>query len=300
MGLRRQKGVCRKVTREHGSGVAGPPARVPVSGLEGRPRTGPEGDLELAAQEQVLDHEVVPLADESCQRGEEDAEQLEHPHSLADPAGSRFPLYKTGTGDQNSPCQATISTNVLAGMSRDDATGSAGAEVLEGAAAGALATIAMSAAMFGFRRLGLMGEMPPEKITSRVLDRLGVRRSRIAQDLLASANHVAFGAGGGATFGLVRRWVPSSIPTLPLGVVFASAIWAVSYAGLAPILGLMPPPQKDRVGRPLSMIAAHLVYGTVLAFLVDRFSRRRAGSAAKPARPPAEPGRTRHPSRGGR
>ena len=185
-------------------------------------------------------------------------------------------------------------------MSRDDATGSAGAEVLEGAAAGALATIAMSAAMFGFRRLGLMGEMPPEKITSRVLDRFGVRRSRIAQDLLASANHVAFGAGGGATFGLVRRWVPSSIPTLPLGVVFASAIWAVSYAGLAPILGLMPPPQKDRVGRPLSMIAAHLVYGTVLAFLVDRFSRRRPGSAAKPARPPAEPGRTRHPSRGGR
>jgi hypothetical protein len=207
---------------------------------------------------------------------------------------------QTGTGDQNSPCQATISTNVLAGMSRDDATGSAGAEVLEGAAAGALATIAMSAAMFGFRRLGLMGEMPPEKITSGVLDRLGVRRSRIAQDLLASANHVAFGAGGGATFGLVRRWVPSSIPTPPLGVVFASAIWAVSYAGLAPILGLMPPPQKDRVGRPLSMIAAHLVYGTVLAFLVDRFSRRRAGSAAKPARPPAEPGRTRHPSRGGR
>jgi hypothetical protein len=46
----------------------------------------------LAAQEQVLDHEVVPLADEACQRGEEDAEQLEHPHSLADPAGSRFPL----------------------------------------------------------------------------------------------------------------------------------------------------------------------------------------------------------------
>ena len=142
--------------------------------------------------------------------------------------------------------------------------------VLRGAAAGALATVAMSAAMFGAKKVGLMGEMPPERITSRVLDRLGVSRSRSAQDLLASVNHVAFGAGGGAGFGVLRRWVPASVPTLPLGVLFASAIWAVSYAGWAPALGLMPPPTKDRVGRQPSMIVAHLVYGATLAYLVDR------------------------------
>ena len=142
--------------------------------------------------------------------------------------------------------------------------------VLSGAAAGALATVAMSASMFGFKRLGLMGEMPPERITSRLLDRLGVSRSRSAQDFLASINHVAFGAGGGAGFGVLRRRVPASVPTLSLGVLFASAIWAVSYAGWAPALGLMPPLTKDRVGRQPSMIIAHVIYGATLAYLVDR------------------------------
>src|ERR1700730_12087690 len=118
-------------------------------------------------------------------------------------------------------------------MSRSKAPPDARAMVLSGAAAGALATVAMSASMFGFKRLGLRGEIPPERITSRLLDRLGVSRSRSAQDFLASINHVAFGAGGGAGFGVLRRRVPASVPTLPLGVLFSSAIWGVSYAGWA-------------------------------------------------------------------
>src|ERR1700736_3831418 len=100
-----------------------------------------------------------------------------------------------------------------------------GAMMLQGAIAGALATVAMSAAMFGLKKVGLMGEMPPERITSRMLDRLGVRRSREAQDVAASVSHVAFGAAGGAGFGALRTWLPLSIPTLPLAVLFATAIW---------------------------------------------------------------------------
>src|SRR3982074_3040075 len=108
-------------------------------------------------------------------------------------------------------------------MSRVGRPRGARAMVLRGAAAGALATVAMSAAMFGFKKLGLMGEVPPEKITSRVLDRLGVSRSRSAQDLLASVNHVAFGAGGGAGFGVLRRWGPGSRATPLLSGPFPSA-----------------------------------------------------------------------------
>ncbi len=140
--------------------------------------------------------------------------------------------------------------------------------VLRGAVAGTLATLAMSATMFGFKRLGLMGRMPPEMITSRLLNRFGIRRSRKTQDLLASVNHIAFGAGGGAAFSVLRRRVPGSVPTLPLGLLFAFGIWAVSYVGWAPALGLMPRPQEDRPGRQPSMVAAHLVYGAALAFLV--------------------------------
>ena len=60
-----------------------PPGRVELSndqpeesipGLEVRPRARTERDLELMAQEQVLDHEIVALMEEGGQGGEEDAE----------------------------------------------------------------------------------------------------------------------------------------------------------------------------------------------------------------------------------
>jgi hypothetical protein len=45
-----------------------------IPDLEVRPGARTERDLELMAQEQVLDHEVVALMEESGQGGEEDAE----------------------------------------------------------------------------------------------------------------------------------------------------------------------------------------------------------------------------------
>ena len=45
-----------------------------ISALEVRPRARAERDLELVAQEQVLDHEVVALMEEGGQGGEEDAD----------------------------------------------------------------------------------------------------------------------------------------------------------------------------------------------------------------------------------
>jgi hypothetical protein len=45
-----------------------------IPGLEMRPRARAERDLELVAQKQVLDHEVVALMEEGGQGGEEDAE----------------------------------------------------------------------------------------------------------------------------------------------------------------------------------------------------------------------------------
>jgi hypothetical protein len=44
------------------------------------------------AQEQVLEEKVLPVAEESWQRGEEEAEQFKHPGRVADPTGSSFAL----------------------------------------------------------------------------------------------------------------------------------------------------------------------------------------------------------------
>jgi hypothetical protein len=46
----------------------------PVSGLESRARTGTERDMELVAQEQVLNYKLVPSAKEPGQCGDEAAD----------------------------------------------------------------------------------------------------------------------------------------------------------------------------------------------------------------------------------
>ena len=143
-------------------------------------------------------------------------------------------------------------------------------DAARGFAAGALATVGMSAVMFAARRAGLLGRMPPERITSHVLDRFRISRSRESQDLLAAILHIGFGGAAGAVFGVARRRVPVPGPGVLQGVVFGTAVWAVSYLGWVPALGIMPPPSRDRPGRPETMVAAHWLYGALLALLTDR------------------------------
>lgn len=124
----------------------------------------------------------------------------------------------------------------------------------------------MSAIMFGAKRLGLMGEMPPERLTAKALNWAGVRRSREEQDLLASAAHLGFGAAAGALFGVLRPLV-RPLPAPLAGTLFGAGVWFVSYRGWIPALGLLPPPERDRPARPQSMLLAHLVYGAALGLL---------------------------------
>ena len=145
-----------------------------------------------------------------------------------------------------------------------------------GAVAGSLATVAMSAVMFGAKRLGLMGEMPPEKITARFLDRLGwTSRSGGTQDLMAAIAHVGFGAAAGSLFAILERRFRPPAPPVLAGVVFGTGVWLISYQGWVPALGLMAPPSRDRPGRPQSMLVAHLVFGSVLGALLGRPPRER-------------------------
>lgn len=137
-----------------------------------------------------------------------------------------------------------------------------------GALAGGIATGAMTAFMFGVWRQNPMGQKPPERITEGVLDRVGVPRSEESQDVLASLLHIAFGMGGGATFALIRKHWPLPLPGVLQGILFGSGVWAVSYRGWVPYFHLMPPPERDRPGRPEAMLAAHWVYGGVLAMLL--------------------------------
>jgi len=133
--------------------------------------------------------------------------------------------------------------------------------ILKGAAAGVVATTAMSVLMLGTRRLGLLGEPPPRRLTRRLLSPLGpLEPGGRTLDATALAAHFAYGASLGALFGLLP-----GTPTRARGVLYGLGVWAANYVVALPALGLMPPARKDRVGRPSSMIAAHLLYGAALA-----------------------------------
>ena len=139
---------------------------------------------------------------------------------------------------------------------------------LRGAIAGAVATAPMSAVMIGAKQFGLMGEMPPEKITANFLKRTPISPSEEHQDSLATALHFGFGSAAGALFGVIAP--KRLIARIPLGMTYGAAIWGVSYMGWIPAFGIMPHAARDRRDRQMVMLAGHLVYGTALALLVGR------------------------------
>jgi hypothetical protein len=156
--------------------------------------------------------------------------------------------------------------------SRDDVVSRA----LAGAAAGTVATVAMSGVMLAAQRAGWMGKQPPRRIVEASLDAAGARRSETTDRALALAAHLGYGAVGGAVFApLVRR--ARGVPAL--GIAFALAVWAGSYFGWVPALGIMPPAHRDHPGRQPAMVLAHVVYGGVLGWLVRRVRPTRRAEA---------------------
>ena len=141
-------------------------------------------------------------------------------------------------------------------------------KLVGGAAAGAVATVPMSLLMLAFRTP--MGEQPPDAITTRAAHAVGATPSEPQADALAVLAHLGFGAATGALYALGPRVGP---PVLR-GVVTALGVWAVSYQGWVPALGILPKASEDRPARPAVMVAAHVVYGAVLGALEERWRSR--------------------------
>lgn len=188
--------------------------------------------------------------------------------------------------DENDQGLGSKKDDGTAGASR--ARGSEGARALaraigRGAAAGIAATAVMSATMLLSQRLGLLGRMPPRKISDHVLGAVGLRHKtpEPMKKAFATVNHFAFGAVCGALFSAGKHVVRRALrgrtgsgaagdarlaraATVGAGLAFGTLVWTVSYVGWVPAFGIMPIPSRDRPGRPTSMVLAHWVYGAVL------------------------------------
>jgi hypothetical protein len=136
--------------------------------------------------------------------------------------------------------------------------------LVRGGLAGLLATAPMSVAMAIWHRwlpYHERGPLPPREITMEVARRAGVR-SRLDEPQKRAAtlvSHFSYGSAMGALYGaLSSRTVRPGVAT---GALFGLGVWAGSYLGLLPALGILPPATRHPPRRNALMIAAHLVWG---------------------------------------
>ena len=68
-------------------------------------------------------------------------------------------------------------------------------------------------------------------------------------------------------------------PMAPLvsGMLFAVVVWALSYLGWLPALKILPPAHEHSARRNVFMIAAHLIWGSVMGLAFGFLTRRRSG-----------------------
>ncbi len=152
--------------------------------------------------------------------------------------------------------------------------------VLSGAAAGLVATLPMTAsmeAMFRFLPRHQQYALPPGEITAKLTDELGVsdKLDQPEHVTLTLFNHFAYGAAAGAVYGLVAAALQTKLRSAPAlkGVGWGFVVWSVSYLGLLPALGVLRPATKHPGRRNMLMIAAHLVWGSVLGLLTERWQQ---------------------------
>ena len=136
------------------------------------------------------------------------------------------------------------------------------AEIAHAAVRGAIAAMAMTGMRAFTVDLGIVQQTPPQAMVRQrargLIRRVPRKRRRAAIELA----HWAYGALGGAAFGMLprsvrqrRRW---------LGPLYGLLLWLGFEAGLAAVLGLSQAGQL-RAAERAALAADHLLYGLVLS-----------------------------------
>jgi uncharacterized membrane protein YagU involved in acid resistance len=150
-------------------------------------------------------------------------------------------------------------------------------ELMHGGLAGLGATIPMSLFMeAGRRRLPWSEQyrLPPRQITDRLLRTVKLHRSLSERQQVGTtlAAHLAYGASMGGMYGALSK--TTTRPGPAHGAAFGLMVWAANYLGVLPALGLLPDATKHPRRRTAVMIAAHVVWGSVLGGLFKAMDSR--------------------------
>ncbi|MBX6772028.1 MAG: hypothetical protein IRY83_09915 [Chloroflexi bacterium] len=147
-------------------------------------------------------------------------------------------------------------------------------DLAHGGLAGLVGTLLMTGVILAGRAGRLFRGVPPAEITARAEEQTGLvpGPSFSVTWLLA---HLGYGTVAGAVYALGRRGLGLALPVPLAGLLDGALVWAFSYLGIMPALGLYPWPREDRPGRLVTMLIAHSVYGLATAGVYDWLVRHR-------------------------
>jgi len=164
------------------------------------------------------------------------------------------------------------------GPARPPSAAGAGPSAIDRAVLGALAglagTLAMTAAMRAMHRRLPGSErypLPPREIIEGSLpEPAKAALGEHGRETATVAAHFGYGALTGAAYGAAG--LPGGIGA---GALYGVLVWAGSYFGLMPGLGILEPAQRHPAKRNLLMIGAHLVWGGTLALTLRELEHAR-------------------------
>src|SRR5947209_12443092 len=141
---------------------------------------------------------------------------------------------------------------------------------LRGALAGFIATAPMTVFMLITQRFlpkGQQYELPPELIIKELAHRAHVRwhMSKTLILVVTLLSHFGYGAAMGTLYSPLDKKLP--LPAVVKGVVFGVVVWACSYFGLLPLMGISESAHREPGRRNLMMVAAHLVWGSAMGLV---------------------------------
>jgi hypothetical protein len=125
--------------------------------------------------------------------------------------------------------------------------------------------------------------LPPRRVTLGAAGAAGAPVEEMSEPQrqgLTALAHFGYGAGAGAVYAALAPHLTQR-PVLG-GVAFGLGVWAASYLGWLPALGLPASAPDETPRRNALMIAAHLVYGGALGLLTDALADGQARPEAAP------------------
>jgi uncharacterized membrane protein YagU involved in acid resistance len=140
---------------------------------------------------------------------------------------------------------------------------------------GALGGVAGGLAMYGMKQMVAPKVLPkdmrregfaPKKAVEWGEEQAGHPNAltKTEEEKAAMAAHLAYSAGFGALYGLVRRKA-DGVPAPLAGALFGLVVWGVSFEGLMPALGMM----KATTDLPMKKwppdLMGHVIYGAATA-----------------------------------